>query len=88
MANHRLMPVVRTVGHAANHETRRGFTNHAAGEQRQRNSQQGDENDSSFDALHPEEPITPMLHTRRRVCAEWGFAVGWQNYAAIQTDLC
>lgn len=52
MAHHRLIPVVGTVKHAANHGTRGGFTSHPAGEQRHRNRQQGDENDSSFDALH------------------------------------
>ena len=76
VAHHRLIPGVRTMAHATNHWTRRGFTNHAAGEQRQRNRQQGDENDSSFDALHARELTIPMFQTRRRVCAEEGFAVG------------
>ena len=51
MAHHRLISMVRTVEHAANHGAS-GFTSHAAGEQRHRNRQEGEEDDASFDALH------------------------------------
>ena len=61
---------------------------HATGEQRQRDRQQGNDNDgmlwrvASLGAYH-----TDVARRLRRVCAEEGFAVGWRNYAAIQTDL-
>lgn len=67
VAHDRLISVVRAVGHATNHEARSGFTNHAAGEQRQRDRQERDENDGGFDALHACETTTAMLKTRMRV---------------------